>query len=288
MMIVMKVVRCGPRQTGTSTMTSSLNTALVTGASSGIGRVYAEKLARRGHDVVLVARDGARLELLAAAIAGETGRRAEVLAADLSRSEGIETVAARLASDQRITVLVNNAGMGTEGPILGAAAEKTDAMVQLNVAALTRLSLAAVTAFAGRGEGTLVNIASVVALVPEHFPGAYAATKAYVLAFTQSLQSELRGGPLRVQAVLPGYTRTEFFDRAGIDATALPAEMVMSAEDLVEAALRGLEAGEAITIPSLPDMAAWQALVDDRMRMMPGLSLSRPAARYGLGPAVPA
>lgn len=270
-------------------MTSSLNTALVTGASSGIGRVYAEKLARRGHDVVLVARDGARLELLAAAIAGETGRRAEVLAADLSRSEGIETVAARLASDQRITVLVNNAGMGTEGPILGAAAEKTDAMVQLNVAALTRLSLAAVTAFAGRGEGgTLVNIASVVALVPEHFPGAYAATKAYVLAFTQSLQSELRGGPLRVQAVLPGYTRTEFFDRAGIDATALPAEMVMSAEDLVEAALRGLEAGEAITIPSLPDMAAWQVLVDDRMRMMPGLSLSRPAARYGLGPAVPA
>lgn len=269
-------------------MTSSLNTALVTGASSGIGRVYAEKLARRGHDVVLVARDGARLESLAAAIAGETGRRAEVLAADLSRSEGIETVAARLASDQRITVLVNNAGMGTEGPFVGAAAEKTDAMVQLNVAALTRLSLAAVTAFAQRGEGALVNIASVVALVPEHFPGAYAATKAYVLAFTQSLQSELRDGPVRVQAVLPGYTRTEFFDRAGIDATALPAEMVMSAEDLVEAALRGLEAGEAITIPSLPDMAAWQALVDHRMRMMPGLSLSRPAARYGLGEAVPA
>ncbi len=202
-------------------MTSSLNTALVTGASSGIGRVYAEKLARRGHDVVLVARDGARLEALAATIAGETGRRAEVLAADLSRSEGIETVADRLASDQRITVLVNNAGMGTEGPILGAAAGKTDAMVQLNVAALTRLSLAAVTAFAQRGEGTLVNIASVVALVPEHFPGAYAATTAYVLAFTQSLQSELRHGPVRVQAVLPGYTRTEFFDRAGIDAAAL-------------------------------------------------------------------
>ncbi|UOK70574.1 SDR family NAD(P)-dependent oxidoreductase [Ancylobacter polymorphus] len=269
-------------------MTSSLNTALVTGASSGIGRVYAEKLARRGHDVVLVARDGARLESLAAAIAGETGRRAEVLVADLSRSEGIETVAARLASDQGITVLVNNAGMGTEGPILGAAAEKTDAMVQLNVAALTRLSLAAVTAFAQRGEGALVNIASVVALVPEHFPGAYAATKAYVLAFTQSLQSELRGGPVRVQAVLPGYTRTEFFDRAGIDATALPPELVMSADDLVEAALRGLEAGEAITIPSLPDMAAWQVLVDDRMRMMPGLSLSRPAARYGLAAAVPA
>lgn len=269
-------------------MTFSLNTALVTGASSGIGRVYAEKLARRGHDVVLVARDGARLESIAAAIAGETGRRAEVLAADLSRSEGIEIVAARLASDRRITVLVNNAGMGTEGPFVGAVAEKTDAMVQLNVAALTRLSLAAVTAFAQRGEGTLVNIASVVALVPEHFPGAYAATKAYVLAFTQSLQSELRGGPVRVQAVLPGYTRTEFFDRAGIDAAALPAEMVMSAEDLVEAALRGLEAGEAITIPSLPDMAAWRALVDARMRMMPGLSLSRPATHYGLGEAVSA
>lgn len=268
--------------------TSSRGTALVTGASSGIGRVYAEKLARRGHDLLLVARDGGRLDMLAAAITRETGRQVDVLTADLASSEGIDAVAARLASDDAIRVLVNNAGMGTEGPVLGAPADKVDAMVQLNIAALTRLSLAAIEAFTRRGEGTLVNIASVVALVPEHFLGAYAGTKAYVLAFTQSLQSELKDGPVRVQAVLPGYTRTEFFDRAGIDAGALPPDMVMSAEDLVEAALRGLEAGEAITIPSLPDMTAWQALVDARMRLMPGLSRSRPAERYGLSEAVPA
>ncbi|WP_428029736.1 SDR family NAD(P)-dependent oxidoreductase [Ancylobacter sp.] len=266
----------------------SRGTALVTGASSGIGRVYAEKLAQRGYDLLLVARDRSRLDALAAAITGATGRRVSVLAADLSRAEGVEEVAARIASDTEISLLVNNAGMGTEGPVVGADAGKIDVMVQLNIAALTRLSVAAVNAFSGRAVGTLINIASVVALVPEAFPGAYAGTKAYVLAFTQSLHSELKDSPLRVQAVLPGYTQTEFFDRAGIDAAAVPSELVMSPEDLVEAALRGLEAGEAITIPSLPDMAAWQSVVDDRMRMVPGLSLRRPAARYGLEEAVPA
>lgn len=266
----------------------SRGTALVTGASSGIGRVYAEKLARRGYDVLLVARDRARLDALAADISAATGRKADVLAADLARAEGIEAVVARIGADTTLSLLVNNAGMGTMGPVLGTEAAKVDAMVQLNVAALTRLSLAAVSAFAARGEGTLVNIASVVALVPERFLGAYAGTKAYVLAFTQSLQSELKDGPVRVQAVLPGYTMTEFFDRAGIDAGTLPPEMVMSADDLVEAALRGLEAGEAITIPSLPDMTGWETLVADRMRIGPFLSLSRPAARYGLGEAVPA
>ncbi|GLK72456.1 SDR family oxidoreductase [Ancylobacter dichloromethanicus] len=263
-------------------------TAVVTGASSGIGRVYAEKLARRGYDLLLVARDRNRLDTLAAAIAAATGRNAEVLAADLGQPDGVEAVAARIASDDAIILLVNNAGMGTEGPVVGADAGKVDAMVQLNVAALTRLSVAAVNAFSGRGRGTLVNIASVVALVPEAFLGAYAGTKAYVLAFTQSLQSELKGGPVRVQAVVPGYTMTEFFDRAGIDAKALAPETVMSAEDLVEAALRGLEAGETITIPSVPDMAAWQAVVDDRMSMAPVLSRRRPAARYGLEEVVTA
>ncbi|TCK31733.1 hypothetical protein EV667_1844 [Ancylobacter aquaticus] len=258
-------------------------TAVVTGASSGIGRIYAEKLAQRGYDVLLVARDRSRLDELAASLASATGRKTEVLVADLGQAADVERLTARIAADPSITLLVNNAGMGTEGAVVGVDAGKVDAMVQLNVAALTRLSIAAVNAFSARGKGTLVNIASVVALVPENFLGAYAGTKAYVLAFTQSLQSELKGGPIRVQAVLPGLTATEFFDRAGLDAGSLPAEMVMSAPDLVEAALRGLEAGEAITIPSLPEMAAWQTLVDDRVRMAPGLSLRQPAARYGMG-----
>lgn len=262
---------------------TSHGTAVVTGASSGIGKVYAQQLARRGYDVLLIARDRARLEALAEAIARETGRKVEAFAADLGNPSGVEAVAARIGSDAAITLLVNNAGMGTEGPVVGADAGKIDAMVQLNVAAFTRLAVAAVTAFAVRGKGALVNIASVVALVPEQFPGAYAATKAYVLAFTQSLQAELKNGPVRVQAVLPGLTATEFFDRAGLDKASLPPEMVMSADDLVGAALAGLDLGETITIPSLPDIGAWQALVDARMSMAPGLSRRKPAARYGVG-----
>ncbi|MDQ0513366.1 SDR family NAD(P)-dependent oxidoreductase [Ancylobacter amanitiformis] len=262
---------------------SSRGTALVTGASSGIGKVYAQKLARRGYDLVLVARNRSRLDELAAAITTETGRTVDVMPADLSKAEDVATVAARLVDDPAITLLVNNAGSGTEGPIVGADPAKIDAMLDLNVRALTRLAVAAVNAFSARGRGTLVNIASVVALVPERFPGAYAATKAYVLALTQSLVAELDGGPVRLQAVMPGLTRTEFFDRAGLDINALPAHMLMAPEDLVEAALRGLEAGEIYTIPSLPDVSGWDELTASRMKLAPDLSHSKPAVRYGTG-----
>ncbi|MBB3773938.1 hypothetical protein FHS55_004584 [Angulomicrobium tetraedrale] len=264
---------------------SSLGTALVTGASSGIGKVYAQKLARRGYDLIIVARNRSRLDELATAIATETGRTVEVLPADLGKAEDVAAVAARLADDPAITLLVNNAGSGTEGPIIGADPAKIDAMLDLNVRALTRLAVAAVNAFSARGRGTLVNIASVVAIVPEQFFGAYSATKAYVLALTQSLGAELKDSPVRLQAVMPGLTRTEFFDRAGLDINALPAHMVMAPEDLVEAALRGLEAGEVYTIPSLPDASGWDALTAARMVLAPDLSHARPAARYGLAAA---
>ena len=263
--------------------TSSLGTALVTGASSGIGRVYAQRLAARGYDLVIVARNTARLEELAQQIAAGTGRKVDVLSADLGKPADVAKVAARIADDAAITLLVNNAGAGTEGPVLGADAGKIDAMVQLNVVALTRLAVAAVNAFSARGRGTLINIASVVAIVPENFPGAYAATKAYVLAFTQSLEAEMKGGPVRLQAVLPGLTRTEFFDRAGLDGAALPAEMVMSAEDLVDAGLAGLDQGEVYTIPALADASGWATLVAARGALGPHLSRSTPAARYGVG-----
>ncbi|MBS9477830.1 SDR family NAD(P)-dependent oxidoreductase [Ancylobacter radicis] len=261
---------------------ASPGTALVTGASSGIGKVYADRLAKRGYDLILVARNRARLEALAGELAAATGRRIEVLAADLAEPQDAARVAARIVEDPTLTLVVNNAGSGTEGPVVGADAGKIDAMVQLNVVALTRLAVAAVDTFARRGRGTLINIASVVALVPEGFPGAYAATKAYVLAFSQSLQSELQGGPVRVQAVLPGATRTEFFARAGLDENLFPAEAVMSAEDLVDAALAGLDMGEAITIPPLPDAAGYEAVTAARLALQPGLSLQHPALRYAI------
>lgn len=261
----------------------SKGTALVTGASSGIGKVYAQRLAERGHDLVLVARNKARLDELAAELTKQTGRAVEVLPADLGEPIDVRALVERLHGDPAISLVVNNAGAGTEGPVLNADPARIDAMVQLNVVALTQISVAAVNAFAKRGGGTLVNIASVVALMPDNLLGAYSATKAYVLALTQSLQKEVLDTPsIRLQAVLPGLTRTEFFERSGFDISHLPSEMVMSAEELVDAALAGLDLGEAITIPSLPDAADWEALVAKRMSLWPNLSLQHPAARYGL------
>ena len=262
--------------------TSSLGTAVVTGASSGIGKVYAGRLAKRGYDLILVARNKERLEALAAELTAATGRSVEVLPADLEKPADVARIVTRLTSDPAITLLLNNAGSGTEGPVLNSDAAKTDAMVQLNVVSLTQLSLAAVNAFAKNGRGTLVNIASVVALMPEQLLGAYSGTKAYVLNFTQSLQNEFKDSPIRIQAVLPGLTRTEFFDRAGLDVSGYPPEMMMAVDELVDGALAGLDAGELITIPSLPDAADWDRLSAARMAMWPNLSLSHPAARYGL------
>lgn len=259
---------------------SDLGTAVVTGASSGIGKVYAEKLAARGYDLLLVARDAGRLEALAQTITRASGRKVEVLPADLGKPEDVARVARRIGEDAAITMLVNNAGMGTSGNVVGAEVGPTDAMVQLNVVALTQLSMAAVNAFSRRGRGTLINIASVVAFMADVLTGAYGATKSYVLALTQSLHNELKDGPVRVQAVLPGLTRTEFFERAGIDAAQFPSEAMMSADDLVAAGLTGLDLGELITIPPLPDAAAFEAMERARIAMQPDLSQGRPAARY--------
>ncbi|MFE1598786.1 SDR family NAD(P)-dependent oxidoreductase [Methylobacterium sp. ID0610] len=263
-------------------MTSSPHgTALVTGASSGIGAAYAAALARRGHDLILVARDRARLADAAARLSGETGIRVEILPADLTLGADRDAVSRRLAADAAIRLLVNAAGLGPSGPALGGAPERYDAMVALNVVALQHLTLAAAEAFAARGGGTIVNLGSVVALVPERFNAPYVATKAYVLALTQALASEVGGKGVRFQAVLPGITRTEIFERAGADLSGIPAAMIMEADDLVRAALAGLDAGELVTIPSLPEAADWQAFEAARLRLAPNLSHKRPAARYG-------
>jgi len=257
--------------------------ALVTGASSGIGAVYAERLARRGHDLVLVARDATRLQLLAERLRTETGVAVEVLPADLTLPADLDRVADRLLSDGLIGFLVNNAGIGPSGPAIGTTAEAQDRMVAINVTAAQRLALAAAEAFTGRGTGTIVTIASVVAFVPERFNAIYAASKAYVLALVQALAAEAAGRGVRFQAVLPGFTRTEIFDRAGGSLSMIPAEMLMDAGDMVDAALVGLDAGELITIPSLPDMRDLEAFEAARRALQPNLSLSRPAARYGIG-----
>lgn len=258
----------------------SQGTALVTGASSGIGAVYAERLAARGFDLLLVARDQERLESAAGKLRGDYGVQVEVLKADLTQKEEVLKLEQRLRSDSSISLLVNNAGVAVNGLLANADPEVLEQLIQLNVTALTRLAAAAAAAFTKAGHGTIINIASVVALFPERFNATYSASKAYVLSLTQSLNTELEGTGVKVQAVLPGVTRTEIWERSGFDASGIPAEMVMEAGEMVDAALSGLDQDELVTIPSLPDAAEWQAFVAARHVMAPNLSHSSAASRY--------
>lgn len=254
--------------------------ALVTGASSGIGAVYAERLAARGYDLLLVARDEQRLQTAATRLRAEHKVQVEVLKADLTLKADALKVEQRLRSDSSISLLLNNAGIAADGSLAVADADQLEAMIQLNVIAVTRLAAAAAASFSAAGRGAIINIASVVALIPERFNATYSATKAYVLSLTQSLAAELDGKGVQVQAVLPGVTRTEIWERSGIDAQGIPAEMVMDATEMVDAALAGFDQGELITIPSLPDSADWDAFVVARFALGPNLSKSSAAARY--------
>lgn len=261
---------------------TSRGVALVTGASSGIGAVYADRLARRGHDLLLVARDGKRLEQLAARIREQTGRKAETLVADLTDRADTRRLAARIAADGSIGLLVNNAGVGAAAPMVDSDPDSLEAMIELNVTALTRLSHAAAVRFAREGRGAIINIASIVALAPSLLNGTYSGTKAFVVNLTQSLHAELGARGVQLQAVLPGATRTNFWDHTGVALEQLPQHWVMSAEDMVDAALVGFDRGELITIPALPDVQQWEALDAARAQLQPNLSHAQPAARYGI------
>ena len=262
-------------------MSASKGTALITGASTGIGAVYADRLAKRGYDLILVARSEEKLSQVAARLQS-TDRRIETISADLTREEDVQRVAERLSTDPTITALVNNAGVGSAGKLLDAKIDDLESMIYLNVTALTRLALAAVPGFVARKNGLLINIASIVALAPELLNGTYSGTKAYVVNFTQALQAEVEGTGVTVQAVLPGATATPFWDRAGLAVEHLPNEIVMTSEDMVDASLAGLDQHELITIPSLPDAADWHKFEAARKALGPNLSHQKPATRYGI------
>lgn len=264
---------------------SELGRALITGASSGIGATYAQRFAAQGYDLLLVARDQQRLEALAARLGEDYGVSVDVLKADLTRREDRARVEARLAEDGSISLLLNNAGVAINGTLLETDLDRLESMIELNVIATARLAGAAAKAFAGRGRGTIINVASVLALAPELFNGSYSATKAFVLNLSQSMQQELAPQGLRIQAVLPGATRTEIWDRAGTDISALPPEMLMDVNHMVDAALAGLAQGEVVTLPALPDAGEFEAFTAARLKMTPNLSRSAPAQRYGVAVA---
>jgi short-subunit dehydrogenase len=259
---------------------SSRGTALITGASTGLGAVYADRLARRGHDLILVARDAARMQALAERLTAETGVDIEVLPADLTDGDDLDRVAKRLASDAAITLLVNNAGMSLNGGLLDNEAPAIERLIALNITAPALLASAAGKAFKARGTGSIINIASVLAFAPEMFDGTYSGSKAFLLNLSQSLAAQLEPVGVRVQAVLPGATRTEIWERSGKDVDSFPAEMVMDAGDLVDAALAGFDKGETVTIPPLADEALYESFKDARLAMGPYLSKRDVAPRY--------
>lgn len=259
-------------------MSTQQGTAIVTGASSGIGAIYADRLARRGHHLILVARREDRLQALAQRLRIEHGREVEVVAADLADAAGLQRVEALLSAERDIGMLVNCAGLGALGMAAQVDAGQVDRMVLVNIHALTRLSLAAARRFAARGRGTLINIGSILAVMPVPGAASYSASKAYVLNFTRSLQAELASSGVMVQAVMPSLVRSEFF---GGKPSPFPEHLFMSPETLVDTALAALDQGEAICFPTLGSTTTWLDFEESRTNLVKALTLSGvPAARY--------
>lgn len=254
------------------------SSVLITGASSGIGATYAERFARRGHDLVLVARDKARLEALAIHLRQQYPVAVDVLQADLTQPGDLEVVEARLRDDSSIGILINNAGIAQSGGFLEQTAQSLTTIIALNTVALTRLASAIAPRLVQAGEGAIVNIGSVVGLAPEFGQSVYAATKAFVQLLSQGLSHELSPKGVYVQAVLPAATRTEIWERAGIDINILPE--VMEVGELVDAALIGFDRRELITIPPLHDAARWDALQGARQALLGDLRMAHAAERY--------
>lgn len=251
---------------------------LITGASTGIGAGYAERFAQRGHDLVLVARNTARMEALAERLRSETGVSIDIVTADIANPAERAVVEARLSDDARIGILVNNAGTTLAGTFLEQSTDDIERLVTLNTTALVRLAHAIAPRLAKAGEGAIVNIGSVVGLAPEFGMAVYGATKAFALHLSQALHLQLGPQGVYVQAVLPATTRTEIWDHAGVDVDTLQA--VMEVGDLVDAALVGFDLRESVTIPPLHDVGQWEAFEAARQAMLPGYRQSQPAGRY--------
>jgi hypothetical protein len=246
--------------------------ALVTGSSSGIGEAFAERLAREGHDLILVARRRDRLERLAERLQRDSGARADVICADLTDPEALAKVEAQVASDDALTLLINNAGFGSYKPFASIDPSGIDDLIGIHVRAVTRLTRAALPGMIRHGAGGIINISSVYALSgtlpPDPLPyrATYAAAKAFMLAFTQALAGELSGTGVRVQVCLPGRIKTEFHTSQGIDITKLPP--MMSADDFVTASLAGLTKNEVVCVPALADTALLDRIAEAQVALL--------------------
>lgn len=262
-------------------MADVVQTAVVTGASSGIGVAYAEHLARRGYNLILIARRRDRLDALAARLAAETSGQIEVHVADLAKADGVRSVEKLLSERGDIEILVNNAGLGALGPVATTDADSVESLVLVNILALTRLSIAALRSFQERNRGSLINIASVIALGPVPGAAAYSGSKAYVLNFSRSLEMECAGTQIAVQTILPGPVHSEFFEQSGITKPMFPEHLYMTADQLVTTSLKALDMKEAVSFPALHDMGHWQEFEAARKKFAKSVvATGVPAPRY--------
>ena len=245
-------------------MTTQITTALITGASSGIGAVYADRLAARGANLVLVARREDRLQTLAADLRARYGVSVDILVADLTDETGIRAVEDELRSNTAIDALVNNAGTAQMAPFLAGDVAAHQAINTLNTTALMRLTYAILPRLAQNNHGTLINIASVLSLHVRAGSALYSATKAWV----------------RIQAVLPAATATEIWQHSGVTVNDLPEGSVMTTDDMVNASLAGLDQGELITIPPMHDASLWDRYETARLELFNSARTGIPAPRY--------
>ena len=265
------------------TDSSSKKVALITGASSGIGAVYADRLAARGYDLILVARRADRLATLSAQVAKAHGIKAEAIVADLTQDADLARIETLLSTREDIRVLVNNAGVARLAPAARTPAADATSQIALNITALTRLSQAAVTAFVARNQGVIINIASVLAIHSLPISAVYSGTKAFVLQYSRGLQQELAETGVKVQLVLPASTATELWDASGVPLSALNKETVMTTENMVDAALAGFDQGETITWPSVADASLWDKYEAARSELFANTQAGTPAPRYKIG-----
>lgn len=265
------------------TNSSSKRVALVTGASSGIGAIYANRLAARGYDLVLVARRADRLEALCAQVSKAHGIKAEPIVADLTKDQDLARIETVVSTNRDLRVLVNNAGLARLAPAAQMSANDALSQIALNVTALVRLTQAAVPAFVARNQGLIVNIASVLAIHSLPISAVYSGTKAFVLQYSRGLQQELAETGVKVQLVLPASTATELWDASGVPLSALNQESVMTTENMVDAALVGFDQGETITWPSVADASLWDKYEAARSELFASTQAGTPAPRYRIG-----
>lgn len=254
--------------------------ALITGASSGIGKVYAEHLARAGYNLVIVARRAEMLETIAGQLERDHGVQIEVLVADLAQPQGVSRVADRLEKGTPIDLFINNAGYAVRGKVGELDPDTLETMLQVNIFAVGRLAHSAMVRMKAVGHGSIINIASATAFILLPGNAGYGASKSFVMSFTRHMQLETLGSSIQVQLLIPGVVATDFHQNAGTQLSNFAPERVMSADDLVFASLRALEMGELVCIPSLPDVKDWDAYHAAERAMAPNLSHDHIARRY--------